>query len=281
MVSGFCSPRHDGGCGPDSADREAVMAELRRKRSVSVGLGVGLPAFAALCLAAVLWGVLPLDETEQLLVSPAVVAGICWAGQLWYVGYSVDTVGLTGGVRRRLFGLANTLTLLRGALYAVVAGFVVVPATTDLAWVPALCYGVGVVLDKLDGTVARSVGQQTALGARLDTAFDTFGFVAAPLLAVLWGLLPIWYLSISAARYVFLAGIRWRRLRDRPVFDRPDSDLGRYLAGVQMAFITIALVPSTPTDLVWTVAPIVLAPSLAVFARDSLTVSGRLPRTNT
>ena len=256
------------------------MAELRHNRSVSVGLGIGLPAFAALCLAAVLWGVLPLDEMEQLFVSPAAVAGICWAGQLWYVGYSVDTVGLPDSVWRRLFGLANTLTLLRGALYAVVAGFVVVPAGTDLAWVPALCYGVGVVFDKLDGAVARSVGQQTTLGARLDTAFDTFGFVAAPLVAVLWGLLPVWYLSISAARYVFLAGIRWRRLRDRPVFERPDSDLGKYLAGVQMAFITIALVPPMPTALVRTVAPIVLAPSLAVFARDYLTVSGRLPRTN-
>ncbi len=256
------------------------MAELRHNRSVSVGLGIGLPAFAALCLAAVLWGVLPLDEMEQLFVSPAAVAGICWAGQLWYVGYSVDTAGSTGSVWRRLFGLANTFTLLRGALYAVVAGFVVVPAGTDLAWVPALCYGVGVLFDKLDGIVARSVGQQTALGARLDTAFDTFGFVAAPLVAVLWGLLPVWYLSLSAARYVFLAGVRWRRIRDRPVFDRPDSDLGKYLAGVQMAFITIALVPSLPTDLVRTAAPIVLAPSLAVFARDYLTVSGRLSRTN-
>lgn len=256
------------------------MAELWRNRSAAIGLGIGLPALAALCLTAVIRGVLPLDRTGLLLVSPAVVAGICWAGQLWYVGYSVESVAPTVGVWRRLFGLANTLTLLRGALYAVVAGFVVVPAGTDLAWVPALCYGAGVVFDKLDGAVARSVGRETTLGARLDTAFDTFGFVAAPLVAVLWGLLPVWYLSISAARYVFLAGVRWRRLRDRPVFDRPDSDIGKYLAGVQMVFITIALVPSMPTDLVRTVAPIVLAPSLAVFARDYLTVSGRLSRTN-
>ena len=255
------------------------MAELRRRRSVSVGLGIGLPALAALCLTVVLWGVLPVEETEPWLVSPAIVAGVCWAGQLWYVGYSVD-VDAPGDVWRRLFGLANALTLFRGALYAVVAGFAVVPAGTDFAWVPALCYGLGVAFDKLDGIVARSVGRETALGARLDTAFDTFGFVAAPLVAVLWGLLPVWYLSLSAARYVFLAGVRWRRFRDDPVFDRPDSDLGKYLAGVQMAFLTIALVPSAPTGLVRTVAPIVLAPSLTVFARDYLAVSGRLPGTD-
>lgn len=253
------------------------MAELRCSQSVSLGLGVGLPLLAAVCLAAILWGVFPADGVERWAVSASVVAGLCWAGQLWYVGYSVDITRLPGGFWRRLFGLANTLTLLRGALYAVVAGFVAVPAGTDLAWVPALCYGVGVVFDKLDGAVARTVGQQTPLGTRLDTAFDTFGFVAAPLVAVLWGLLPVWYLAISAARYVFLAGVHWRRLRGRPVFDRPDSDLGKYLAGVQMVFITIALVPSVPTDPVWTVAPVVLTPSLAVFGRDYLAVSGRLP----
>jgi CDP-diacylglycerol--glycerol-3-phosphate 3-phosphatidyltransferase len=257
------------------------MAEPRRNRPVAVGLGVGLLALAALGLIGLLRGLLPASPTAWLALSPAVLAGLCWAGQLWYVGYSLDAVGVPGAFWRRLFGLANALTLLRGALYAVVAGFVVVPAGTPLAWVPALCYGFGAALDKIDGTVARSLGRETDLGARLDTAFDTFGFVAAPLVAVLWGLLPVWYLSLSAARYVLLAGVRWRRFRDRPVFDRPDSDLGKYLAGVQMAFITAALVPAAPTDLVLTVAPFVLAPSLAVFARDYLAVSGRLPgRTN-
>jgi CDP-diacylglycerol--glycerol-3-phosphate 3-phosphatidyltransferase len=144
--------------------------------------------------------------------------------------------------------------------------------------VPAVCYGTGVVLDKLDGAVARTVGEQTPLGTRLDMAFDTFGFVVAPLVAVLWGRLPVWYLSIAAARYVYLGGVRWRRLRGRPVGERPDSDLGKYLAGVQMVFLTVALVPLVPSDILSTVAPAVLAPSLAVFARDFLVVSGRLPR---
>jgi CDP-diacylglycerol--glycerol-3-phosphate 3-phosphatidyltransferase len=252
------------------------MAELRRRRSIRIGLGIGLPLLAAFCLTILLWWLFPVETMGQAF-SPAVVAGGCLAGQLWYVGYSTDASRSSGDSWHRLFGLANTVTLLRGALYAVVGGFVVVPADTDLVWIPALCYGTGAVLDKLDGTVARTVGQQTALGSRLDTAFDTFGFVAAPLVAVLWGLLPVWYLAISAARYVFLAGIGWRRVRGLPVYDRPDSDLGKYLAGVQMAFITIALVPPAPTDIVWTVAPIVLAPSLAVFGRDYLAVSGRLP----
>lgn len=251
------------------------MTDFGRDRQVHPGLGIGLPLLAAVSLAAALHWALPSGPTGRWGLSPAVVAGLCWAGQLWYVGYSLESTRPAGSLRC-LFGLANALTLLRGALYSVAAGFAVLPPGTGLAWVPALCYGVGVVLDKLDGAVARSVGRETDLGERLDAAFDTFGFVAAPVVAVSWGLLPAWYLSISAARYVFVGGIRWRRLRGRPVFDRPDSDLGKYLAGVQMAFLTVALVPAAPTDLVRAVAPVVLAPSLAVFARDYLAVSGRL-----
>jgi len=254
------------------------MAELRHPFPAPVAPPVGLPALAGFCLAAVLWLLLPGDATAHGAAPPAVAAGLCWAAQLGYAGYSVREPTADGW--RSLFGLANALTLLRGALYTVVAGFAVVPAGTGLAWVPALCYGTGAVLDKLDGTVARTVGRETELGARLDTAFDTFGFVAAPLVAVLWGLLPVWYLSLSAARYVFLAGLKWRRVRGRPLFDRPDSDLGKYLAGVQMVFIATALVPAAPTALVRAVAPLVLAPSLLVFARDYLAVSGRLPRTH-
>jgi len=250
------------------------MAGQQSDRPAPVGLRVGLPVVGALSLAAAVGVLFPADAMTRWMFHPAAVAGCCWAGQLWYAGRGLDAVRPW----RYVFGLANTVTLLRGGLYAVVAGFLVVPATTDLAWVPAVCYGVGVVLDKLDGTVARTVGEQTPLGTRLDMAFDTFGFVVGPLLAVLWGRLPVWYLSISAARYVYLGGIRWRRFRDRSVGERPDSDLGKYLAGVQMVFITVALAPAVPTDLVFTVAPVVLAPSLAVFARDFLVVSGRLPR---
>jgi len=258
------------------------MAIRERERSVAVWLQFALPLVGAVALAAAARPLFTEVFTEQVMaqwiVHPATVAGGCWAGLLWYAGRGVEVDHIAGAVWRHVFGLANVLTLLRGGLYALVAGFAVVAPTPGLVWAPALCYGTGVVLDKLDGTVARTVGEQTALGTRLDMAFDTFGFVAAPVVAVLWGRLPVWYLAISAAKYVYLAGIYARRLRGVPVFDPPDSDLGKYLAGVQMVFITVALVPAVPVDLVWTAAPLVLAPSLLVFGRDYLYVSGRLPR---
>jgi CDP-diacylglycerol--glycerol-3-phosphate 3-phosphatidyltransferase len=42
-----------------------------------------------------------------------------------------------------------------------------------------------------------------------------------------------------------------------------------------MGFITVALMPVAPTPLVWTVAPILLLPSLLVFTRDFLAVTVR------
>lgn len=175
-------------------------------------------------------------------------------------------------------GLANGLTVLRGWLFAGVAGFLLfVPAETSAwRWVPALWYGVGVALDWLDGTVARTLSRQTELGRRLDLAFDTMGFLVAPLVGVVWGALPGWYLGISVARYLFRLGCRVRRWRGLPVGDLPESRLRRPLAALQMVVVTVALVPATPAAVVWPVATLAMLPSLAVFGRDYLAVTGRL-----
>ena len=252
------------------------MTKQRSDRSLSVGMQVALPLSGALALTFVLRGLYPSKGVDALILDPAVVAGLCLAVQLLYISHSLVPSRTAGGPLIRLFGLANTLTLLRAALYGVVAGFVVVPPDTRIVWVPAVAYGSGIVLDYLDGSVARTVGRETVLGERMDMAIDTFGFVAAPLVAVLWGQLPVWYLSLSAARYVYRGGLAWRQHRGQPLFDPPDSDISKYLAGVQMVFLTAALAPAVPTEFVRATAPFVLAPSLLVFTRDFLVVTGRV-----
>ncbi|WP_380677743.1 CDP-alcohol phosphatidyltransferase family protein [Salinigranum sp. GCM10025319] len=175
-------------------------------------------------------------------------------------------------------GVANAVTLGRGWLYAVVTGFLLVvpPAGSAWRWVPVVCYGTGAALDWVDGALARTAGRRSELGEKLDMAFDTLGFLVAPLVAVVWGRLPVWYLSISVARYLFKAGRGWRRARGLPVYDLPPSRVRRPLAGLQMAFITAALLPVVPVAAVRPAAAVVVAPSLVVFVRDYLVVSGRL-----
>jgi CDP-diacylglycerol--glycerol-3-phosphate 3-phosphatidyltransferase len=235
----------------------------------------GLAVIAAAAFAVVIWPLFPERDVTAASLHPALIAGGCWASQLWYAT-RVSAARAPRATAADLTGLANVVTLVRGGLFAVVAGFAVVPRSTTLVWVPALCYGAGALLDRFDGVLARTVGSETRVGTRLDMAFDTFGFVAAPLVAVLWGRLPVWYLSLSALPYLYRGALSYRRLRGRTVYDRPDNDLGKYLAGLQMGFLTVALAPAAPISLVHAAAPIMLAPSVAVFARDFLVASGRL-----
>jgi CDP-diacylglycerol--glycerol-3-phosphate 3-phosphatidyltransferase len=183
-----------------------------------------------------------------------------------------------GGTPFPTVGAANAITLVRGGLLAVVAGCLLIDPDPFalLAWLPAVCYGANAALDALDGTIARVTDRVTVLGTRLDMAFDTLGFLIAPIVGVLWGQLPVWYLSLSAARYLFKAGRGLRRYRGKPVYDLPTSRLRQPLAGVQMAFITVALAPMVPFAPARIGAAVVVLPSLVVFLRDYLAVSGRL-----
>jgi CDP-diacylglycerol--glycerol-3-phosphate 3-phosphatidyltransferase len=198
------------------------------------------------------------------------VAGAVLAYEVAYLAYHLDADGGSA------FTPPNLITLVRGGLYAATAGFVFVASAPTIRWVPAACYGAGVVLDYVDGSLARRTGRTTDLGAKLDLAFDTLGFLVAPLVAVAWGRLPVAYLSLSAARYVYRAGIGWREYRGRPVGDLPPSRLRRPLAALQMSFIAVALAPVLPASVLHPLALVVVAPSLAVFARDYLAVTGRL-----
>jgi len=239
---------------------------------------VGTVAVVGAVAAVALQAAVPTTVTEAGVVDPVLVVVGCWLGGLGYLVANIDENCVPGGGMVRTLGLANGLTLFRGWLFGVVAGFVVVPAGTALAWVPAACYGVGVAVDAIDGAIARTVGRETALGRRLDMAVDTFGFLAAPLVAVSWGLLPVYYLSLSVARHVYKGGLAWRRRQGKRIHDQPNDDLSRYLAAAQMLFLTVVLVPGSPTGLLRAVAPVALACSLLVFCRDYLVVTGRLGR---
>lgn len=197
------------------------------------------------------------------------VAGLVLTYEVGFLAYHLDD-----GTAALL--LPNLVTLSRGVLYAATAGFLFVPPVEAVQWIPAACYGTGVALDVADGHLARRTERTTDLGAKLDLAFDTLGFLVAPLVAVAWGRLPVAYLSLSAARYVYRAGIGWRTRRGRPVGDLPESRVRRPLAALQMGFIAVALAPTVPVSVVHPLALVVVTPSLAVFVRDYLAVTGRI-----
>ncbi|WP_277553538.1 CDP-alcohol phosphatidyltransferase family protein [Halobaculum limi] len=253
---------------------EAVRRRTgRTPRAVVAWAVAGLVALAT--GAAVLTAGVAPDTAGVWLLPAAVVVAWEW----WFLTGNVDANHPTDApdARRDGLGLANGVTLGRGLLYAGVAGFLLTGSLNGAwAWAPALLYGAGAALDAVDGAIARHVGSQTVLGERLDMGVDTLGFLVAPLVGVAWGRIPVWYLALSAARYLFKFG-RWQRQRrGLAVYDLPDSRVRRPLAGLQMAFIAVALAPVLPVAIVEYLAAVVVTPSLLVFARDYLAVAGHV-----
>lgn len=157
----------------------------------------------------------PLQQTAGagvLVALLAVVAagpGLGAAGWVAGLGYAAGLhLLLTGAVRRAgepTLGPAGLVTLTRAALVGVVAALVADGLFTGAVPVALLvtCATVALVLDGVDGAVARRTGTVTPLGARFDMETD------AALLLVLSvhvaTLLGPWVLAIGLLRYAFVA----------------------------------------------------------------------------
>jgi CDP-diacylglycerol--glycerol-3-phosphate 3-phosphatidyltransferase len=172
-------------------------------------------------------------------------------------------------------GPGNSLTLARGVLVACLAGFLLLPPPPGwLAWIPAILYFLADVSDLLDGYLARRSHHVTRLGEMLDMSFDGLGVLVAALLALRYGQVPAWYLSIALARYLFLGGLWLRRRRGLPVYDLPPSISRRLFAGLQMGFIAFVLLPVFSPPSTFIAAGLFAIPFLVGFLRDWLLVSG-------
>jgi CDP-diacylglycerol--glycerol-3-phosphate 3-phosphatidyltransferase len=113
------------------------------------------------------------------------------------------------------------------------------------------------------------------LGQRLDIEFDSLGALLAVSLAVSYGQLPLWALLMGLARYLFVAGLAWRRWRGLPVHDLPGSIHGRIVAALFMSFVAVVLWPALDPAATRFAAIWFALPLAASFGRDWLLVSGR------
>ncbi len=84
------------------------------------------------------------------------------------------------------FGAANALTLARGAAVATLAGFLAGPIDV-LAWVASLLGFLCIVLDGVDGWLARRFATVSPFGARFDMEVDAFLMLVLGLLLVASG----------------------------------------------------------------------------------------------
>jgi CDP-diacylglycerol--glycerol-3-phosphate 3-phosphatidyltransferase len=173
------------------------------------------------------------------------------------------------------FGAGNILTMIRGVLIAGLSGFLFQPWPSGwLAWAPGVLFTAACLSDHLDGYLARATNHATRMGEILDMSFDGLGILVAAVLAVQYGRVPVWYLLVAAARYLFLLGIWLRRRRGLPVVNLPPSIRRRAFAGIQMGFLFFILLPFFSPSHTHIAAFVFAAPFLIGFLVDWLTVSG-------
>ena len=185
-----------------------------------------------------------------------------------------------GKVLRSTLGYGTWLTIIRGTLLAVLAGYLFQPWPASdffpgrLSWTPGLLYITASILDYFDGQVARACRHETRLGAFLDINLDALGLLVASLAAVWYGQLPPAYLSVGIVYYAFIAGIWLRKKFSKPVVELTPWRGARVIAGFQMGFVGIALLPIVKPPLTVLTAYGAMLPLLAGFFRDWMIVCG-------
>jgi len=177
-------------------------------------------------------------------------------------------------------GYGTWITITRAMLIAILAGYLFQPWPQSrlffgrLSWTPGTLYLTASLLDYLDGRAARAGKHETRLGAFLDINIDALGLLIAPLLAVWYGQLPGAYLSVGGAYYLLIFGIWLRKKCSKPVFEVKPRRSARIIAGFQMGFVGIALLPVISPPMTTAAAYIFMIPLMAGFAKDWMIASG-------
>jgi phosphatidylglycerophosphate synthase len=134
-------------------------------------------------------------------------------GSAALVGVLVYVVGATAVAARwprRVLGAANAVTLLRLVVVSWLAGLLAQPGPP--AWqVPLVLAGLCcLVLDGVDGRLARGRGLVSDFGARFDVEVDAALMLVLSVAVADLGIAGWWVVSIGLVRYVYLASsVRW------------------------------------------------------------------------
>lgn len=156
-----------------------------------------------------------------LLATLAATVGLGTAGWLMGVGCGLITcAALTRGMYRSggyALGPADRVTLGRATLVGGVAALTADSASRPVpVGVLVALAAVALLLDAVDGQVARRTGTVSALGARFDMEVDAFLILVLSFFVGFYATHPVgaWVLAMGAMRYAFVAAswvLPWMR----------------------------------------------------------------------
>ena len=238
--------------------------DARRARGVPADLAIGL----ALALGAV-------GATWRLLALPAsyLAVGLALYGSLsalilWTLPSELPGPGI---------GRANRVTLGRAVLATPVLALSLHPGPLGTAarWWIIVLSTVVLLLDGVDGRIARRTGSESRFGARFDMELDAALLMALSLLVWRSGRVGVWVLLIGLMRYAFVAA---SRVVPALAAELPPSLRRRLICVVQGVALLVALGPIIPQWMAVSVTAAGLAAltySFAVDVRWALAPSSR------
>jgi phosphatidylglycerophosphate synthase len=173
------------------------------------------------------------------------------------------------------FGAANVITLIRLIITSLSAGLVVEVLLTHRSLTPALMWfffavaTLGLVLDAVDGRLARRQGLESPFGSRFDMEVDALQILLLAIIAFAMGKAGAWVLMSGALRYIYVAaGAVWPRLNGplKPSWRR------KTIAAIQSTAVTVLLAPIIAPPASTAIAAIALGLLVYSFAADVVPV---------
>lgn len=215
---------------------------------------VQLGTLAGLVLAGLLLATVDLTHGVSVLAWTAVIASVVMTS-----AFLAAALRSSGAHR---LGPANMVTFTRASFVSVVAGLVV-DALFRPAHVTALTalVATALVLDAVDGHVARRTGSESRVGASFDMETDAYLILLLSIHTM--GRMGTWVLGIGLARYAFLAAglvLPWLNTPVRPSFFRKAVAVYQ---GVALLVVTAQVIPRPAERAVLGVGLVLLALSFA------------------
>jgi len=165
----------------------------------------------------------------------------------------------------QLFGGANFITSVRAAFACVLVGALIAAPATVGSWGLPCLVAVALILDGLDGYVARRLGTTSSFGHHFDREVDAALVLILTVLLWLSGKIGIWIFAAGLMRYLLLgAGLIWPAMAQH----LPESRLRSVVCGVLIGALLLCLTPIVDGVLAIAVAGAALSALTLSFAKD-------------
>ncbi|RUR46287.1 CDP-alcohol phosphatidyltransferase family protein [Vreelandella populi] len=180
-----------------------------------------------------------------LLVLGCLLPSLMATGANWglaYATYALISLCVMVFWSHGTLGWANRVTLFRGVLIALVAGALANDAFIDAIWLWLIVATIALLLDGVDGWIARRTQSFTPFGARFDMELDALLILLLCIGLIQEEALGLWVLLIGVMRYLFIAASWHFTWLAAPLF----ASFRRKLVCVwQVSALLLALTPLT------------------------------------